>query len=205
MTAQTLAATTGHALASEQKLTAQELDQARKFLEQTRNAVLGATRGLSEPQWRFKPAPDRWSIAENLDHIVIVQERVLGPVLDQLADAPAPPADRECETVDAIVINQFSNRLAKFQAPEFVRPADEINPHELLNRLSANYARLAECLESRPGLRRHIVPAAPLKAVSKGAYEVMDGYQWILAGAGHSARHTSQIHEVRGNPSFPAS
>ena len=103
MTAQTSAAATGQAPASEQKLTAQELDQARKFLEQTRNAVLGATRGLSEPQWRFKPAPDRWSVAENLDHIVIVQERVLGPILDQLADAPAPPADRECETVDAIV------------------------------------------------------------------------------------------------------
>jgi len=196
-------ATPGQALAADETLTAQELDQARKFLEQTQNSVVGATKGLSEAQWRFKPAPDRWSIVENLDHIVIVQERVLGPILDQLADAPAPPADRDSEQVDAIVINQFSNRLARFQAPEFVHPANQIIPNELLSRLAANYARLAECLESRPGLRQHVLPAAPLKAVSNGAYEVMDGYQWILAAAAHTERHTKQMLEVMAAPGYP--
>ena len=200
MSAPSIAATP----ASEQQVTAQELDQARKFLEQTQNAVTGATKGLSEAQWRFKPAPDRWSIAENLDHIVIVQERVLGPILDQLANAPAPPADRDYQQVDRIVINQFSNRLARFQAPEFVYPANEINPGELLKRLVANYARLAECLESRLGLRQHVLPAAPLKAVSNGAYEVMDGYQWILAAAAHTERHTKQMLEVMAEPGYPA-
>src|SRR5215470_17732761 len=146
MSASFIAARSG----AEEQLTAQELDQARKFLEQTQNAVTGATKGLSEAQWRFKPAPDRWSIAENLDHIGTVQERVLGPILDQLANAPAPPADRDYQQVDRIVINQFPNRLAKFQAPEFVHPAGQIEPRELQNRLATNYARFAECLESRP-------------------------------------------------------
>ena len=120
MSAPSIAATP----ASEQQVTAQELDQARKFLEQTQNAVTGATKGLSEAQWRFKPAPDRWSIAENLDHIVIVQERVLGPILDQLANAPA--------------------------------------------------------------------------------FELMDGYQWILAAAAHTERHTKQMLEVMAEPGYPA-
>ena len=204
MTAPTAAATPPLAAASEQKLTAQELDQARQFLEQTRNAVVGATKGLLDAQWTFKPAPDRWSIAQNLDHIVVVQERVLGPILDQLADAPAPPADRDNEQIDKIVINQFSTRLDKFKAPEFVHPAEQIDPRELLNRLASNYARLAECLESRPGLRQHIVPAAPLKAVSKGAFETMDGYQWILAAAAHTERHAKQMLEVMAAPGYPA-
>jgi len=204
MTAPTAAATPAPAAASEQKLTAQELDQARKFLEQTQNSVVGATKGLSEAQWRFKPAPDRWSIAENLEHIVIVQERVLGPILDQVAEAPAPAADRDREQVDKIVINQFSTRLDKFKAPEFVHPGDQINPSELLNRLAANYARLAECLDSRPGLRQHVVPAAPLKAVSKGAFELMDGYQWILAAAAHTERHAKQMLEVMAEAGYPA-
>jgi len=196
--------TTAVESASEQKLTAQELDQARKFLDQTQSTLIGATKGLSEAQWRFKPAPDRWSIAENLDHIVIVLERVLGPILDQLADAPAPAADRDSEQIDKIVINQFPNRLQKFQAPEFVRPADQIDPCELLNRLAADYTRLAESLESRSGLRRHVAPAAPLKAVSQGAFELMDGYQWILAAAAHTERHTKQMLEVMAEPGYPA-
>src|SRR5262249_49930830 len=142
MTAPTLAgASLPAASSTDRKLTTEELDQARLFLQQAQNAVLGATKRLSEAQWKFKPAPDRWSIAENLDHIVIVQERVLGPILDQLAYAPAPPADRDYQQVDRIVINQFPNRLAKFQAPEFVHPAGQIEPRELQNRLATNYAR----------------------------------------------------------------
>jgi hypothetical protein len=188
---------------SEQWLTEQELEQARLFLQQTRSAVIGATKGLSESQWRFKPAPDQWSVAENLDHIVIVQERVLGPILAKLASEPAPFANRDYKAVDAMVIHQFPTRLAKFQAPEFVRPADQIVPQELLDRLKTNYIRLMDYLESTPGLRRQAGEAAPLKAVSNGAYEVMDGYQWVLAAAAHAERHAKQMLEVMADDNFP--
>jgi len=188
---------------SEEWLTEPELEQARLFLQQTRNAVIGATKGLSEPQWRFKPAPDQWSIAENLDHIVNVQERVLGPILSQLESAPMPYANRDYKAVDAIVIHQFPTRLAKFPAPEFVRPIDQIVPMELLDRLKTNCIRLMDHLESTPGLRQHTGEAAPLKAVSKGAYEVMDGYQWVLAAAAHTERHAKQMLEVRADDNFP--
>jgi len=191
-------------VSSHQKLTQQELDQATLFLQQTQNALVGATKGLSEKQWKFKPAPDRWSIEENLHHIVLVQDRVLGPILDQLADAAAPPPDRDYAQVDAIVINQFPTRLNKFPAPEFIHPADRITPGELLNRSSANYTQLAERLVSTPGLRQHALPAPPLKAVSKGAFELMDGYQWILAAAAHTERHTKQMLEAMADPGYPA-
>ena len=185
-----------------QRLTAEELEQARLFLQQTQNAVVGATRGLSEAQWNFKPGPQSWSIAENLSHIVAVQERVLGPVLEQLATAPAPPADLDYKLVDSIVIHQFPTRLAKFSAPEFIHPYGPIVPAELLHRLTTNHARLAQRLET-PGLRKHAADAAPLKAVSHGAYHLMDGYQWILAAAAHTERHAKQMLEVMADPGYP--
>jgi len=194
---------TASVLASTSELTEQELEQARLFLQQTRNAVIGATKGLSEAQWTFKPAPGRWSIAENLDHMVIVQERVLGPILSQLASKPAPWANRDYRAVDAIVIHQFPTRLVKFPAPEFVRPVDQIVPQELLDRLKTNYIRLMDYLESTPGLRQQAGEAAPLKAVSNGAYEVMDGYQWVLAAAAHTERHAKQMLEVMADDNFP--
>lgn len=205
MSTPTFAGTTGPASStSEQKLTAQELDQARLFLQQTQNSVVGVTKGLSAAQWTFKPALDRWSIAENLDHIVVVQERVLGPILENLAQAPPPPEGYDYEQVDRIVINQFPNRLAKFQAPEIVMPAEEFVPSEVLGRLVTNYARLAELLES-PGLRRHAIESAPIKGVSKGTFDLMDGYQWILAAAAHAERHAKQMLEVKADGGFPAS
>src|ERR1700758_771678 len=96
---------------AEKTLTPLEIEQARLFIHQARNAAVGAIKGLSDAQWRFRPAPDVWSIAENMDHMIFVQERVLGPVLGQLATAPPAQADRDCSQVDAVVINQFSNRL----------------------------------------------------------------------------------------------
>jgi hypothetical protein len=189
-------------LQTSQELTANELEQARLFLSQTHNAVIGATKGLSEAQWNFKSAPDRWSIAENLDHIVTVQDRVLGPVLDQLAQAPPPPSGFDRRQVDSIVIHQFPTRLSKLQAPEFLRRSDR-SPRELLSCLRKNHARFLERLESTPELRQHVLPAPPLKAVSQGAFEMMDGYQWILAASAHTERHVKQMLEVMADSAYP--
>jgi len=193
------------AIAASQGLTTPELEQARLYLEQTRNGAVGATKGLSDAQWKFKPAPERWSIAENLEHMVTVQDRVLGMIKEQLASAPAAPGDRDCAQVDAIVIFQFPDRLRKFPAPEFIHPAGRLAPAQAVDLLVQNTARLMERLESTPDLRRHALEAPPLKAVSGGAYDTMDGYQWILAAAAHTERHTKQILEVKADVNFPAS
>jgi hypothetical protein len=190
--------------AAELKLTPSEIDQAHLYLDQTRNGVIGATKGLSEAQWKFKPAPDRWSIAEIVEHMVVVQELVLGPVREQLAKTPVVSADRDYKHVDAVIVNQIPDRLQKFHAPEMLQPTGRWEPSVALDRLLKNYARLSEYLDSTPDLRQHLVDAPPLKAVSRGAYDSMDGYQWVLAAAAHTERHTKQILEVKADPNFPA-
>lgn len=184
------------------KLTASELEQGRNYLQQTRTGVFGAAKGLTEAQWNFKPAPDRWSVAENIEHVVIVNERVLGPVREQLANAPAA-ANPDRELVDAIILYRFQDRMLRFKGPEGIAPSGPGTPAELLERLGENYERLIEWLESAPDLRDHLIPSLPLKAVSGGAYEMMDGYQWILAAGAHADRHSRQILEVKADPNFP--
>ena len=112
--------------AAEREPTSSELEQARLYLEQTRSYAVGATKGLSDAQWKFKPSPDRWSILEIVEHIIAVQELVLGPIWQQLAEAPAAPADRDYKQVDEIVLYQFPNRLNKFPSPE--QPTADASP-----------------------------------------------------------------------------
>jgi hypothetical protein len=185
------------------KLTQVELEQGREFLNLTREGAIGATVGMSEAQWSFKPAEDRWSIAEILEHVVMVQERVLGIVGEELAKTPASELDPNAQTADALVIFQFPNRFSRFKGPDPLHPKGRLTPREALERLSENQAKLAEHLESTPDLRLHRIDAPPMKAVSKGVYETMDGYQWILAAAAHTSRHTGQILEVKAHASFP--
>jgi hypothetical protein len=194
-----------HALAVDDRLTELEREQAHSFLNQTRNGMIGAIKGLSGAQWHFKPAPDRWSIAEIAEHAVFVLERVGGPMQDILAQAPAPPADRDFRRVDAIVIHQFPTRLAKFPTPEFALPGSRFgSPSEALPVLVKSYSQLSDCLEHTPDLREHALEAPPLKALTSGAFDLMDGYQWILAAAAHAERHTKQILEVKADENFPA-
>jgi len=188
---------------ADQTLTASELDRARTYLDQTKNCVIAAIKHVSEPQWTFKPAPDRWSIAEIAEHVVLVQQRILGPIREQLAAAPAGQASPDRERVDDIVIHQFPERLTKFQGPEALNPPGSFTRAEALQRVSANYARLQDYLESTPDLRQHVVKAVPMELVSKGAYQFMDGYQWILAAAAHTERHTKQMLEVMADPRYP--
>lgn len=191
------------AFAADSSLTPSELEHARLYLQQTQNEVLGATKGLSPAQWNFKPAPDRWSVAEIVEHMVLAQDFVLGPVREKLAKAPPAATDRDYKQVDAIVLSQIPDRTAKFKAPEFVQPTGRWTPEIAMDRLVKNYAQLTAYLETTPDLRQHAVEAPPLKAVSKGAYETMDGYQWILTAAAHVERHTKQILEVKADANFP--
>jgi hypothetical protein len=184
-------------------LEATEIEQARQYFDQTRQRVVDVTSGLSEAQWQFKPAPGRWSIAEILEHMVTVEERVLGPVRQGLVNAPAPAADRNYREADAIIFAKIPDRSNKAEAPEAIHPTGKWTQAETLDRLGRNYARLIEFVESTPDLRAHELESPPMKFITQGAYTTWDGYQWALAAAAHDLRHVHQIAEVKSEPNYP--
>jgi hypothetical protein len=63
-------------------LTPQEREFALKQFETTADNFLKSIAGLSQKQWTFKPAPDRWPIAEVAEHIT-VSESALGGLVEQ--------------------------------------------------------------------------------------------------------------------------
>lgn len=184
-------------------LIASELEQARQYFDATRRHILKVTDGLSDAQFRFKPDPNRWSIAEILEHMVIVHERILTRVMEQLSQAPAPPADRDSQLLDTIVLEKIPDRSIKAQAPEFIHPTGKILPEDAIGRISSDYERLIGYLESAADLREHILESPPLRVVTRGAYDTMDGYQWVLTAACHDERHTRQMEEVKETEGYP--
>lgn len=180
-----------------------DLEQARQYFCHTLNRVREVTTGLSGAQWRFKPAPGCWSIAENVEHMVIVQEHVLGPFREQLAQAPPPPAGRDNRTLDALVLEKIPDRSVKAKAPDFLEPTGHWTLPDSLERLSRNNQRLTAFVETTPDLREHVTEAPPMRIVTNGASTTMDGYQWALMVAAHNERHVRQILEVKQDPNYP--
>ena len=164
-------------------------------LERTRAGVVQATKGLSEAQWKFKPGPDRWSVAEVLEHIALVEEYLLENTSQKVMAAPAGRADRDYKRTDKFVLSAISDRTRKAQAPEPVVPSGRWSPQQALEQFLKTRTRTIAFLESAPGLRDHVLDS-PLG-------QPLDAYQWLLYISAHSERHTKQILEVKADPNFP--
>jgi DinB superfamily len=63
-----------------QELTQADKEKALQLLETSKKVVLDATKDLSPAQWNFKSAPDRWSVAECMEHIAAAEDFIRGMV-----------------------------------------------------------------------------------------------------------------------------
>src|SRR5437016_9506438 len=98
------AALTFAAGAAAQDATPAEREHAQRYLMETRKGVEDAVKGLTEAQWKFKPGPDRWSAAEVVEHLGLIEDAVDG-ILGKIPQSPAPAADRDVKQIDAKVVS----------------------------------------------------------------------------------------------------
>jgi uncharacterized damage-inducible protein DinB len=184
--------------AASHPLTAEERENALKSLQATRDAFLQSIAGLSEKQWRFKPAPDRWSIAEVSEHITIAESGIFGLVQGKfMAGPPTPEKRAEVKATDELILERVPDRSHKVQAPEFLQPTGRFANEEATVKAfdDARKATMDYVRTTNGDLRDHFGPHPMLGT--------LDAYQWILLISAHSARHTKQIEEVKADPNFP--
>jgi hypothetical protein len=183
------------AAASAQELSQADRDSGVRYLEQTRDAVVASVSGLSDAQLHFKSAPDRWSVAECLEHIALAEDFLFGNVTGNVMKAGPGAADRDFAKTDAAVLAMIPDRSHKAQAPPQLVPTGRWTPDETLKHFLASREKTIEFMKTAPGLRAHVVDS-PIG-------QPLDAYEWLLFIAAHSKRHTEQIDEVKADPNFP--
>jgi hypothetical protein len=184
------------AWAQAQSLSQADRDRAMKDLQETEQGVINATKGLSPAQWNFKPAPDRWSVAEVMEHIAAAEDFLFGMVTTQVMTAPPRPAGEDVKAIDEFVIMAIPDRSKKLQAPEPLKPTNRYgSPEASLKHFEESRAKTEDFLKKTDDLRAH--------ASDSPMGKKLDGYEWILFIAGHSERHTKQMNEVKADPNFP--
>jgi DinB superfamily len=185
----------GAARASAQEVTQAEKDKALQYLETTKKNVLEATKGLSEAQWNFKAAPDRWSVAQVMEHIAAAEDFIRGMLKEKLMMAPAGDAGRDVKKTDDAVLAMVPDRTTKAQAPEPLVPTNRFgSPEGSIKHFVESRASTEDFLRTATGLRDHVADSPIGK---------LDGYEFVLLIAAHSERHTKQINEVKADPNFP--
>jgi hypothetical protein len=181
-----------------ESLSKEEIQRAVDYLEKTRAGVEAATKGLSEAQWNFKTAPDRWSVAQVAEHIAAAEDMLMGMIQTQVMAAPARAEKEDVKAIDDFVVQAIPDRSQKRKAPEPLIPTNRFSsPKESLEHFEASRANTIDFLKNTAGLRDH--------AIDSPLGKKLDAYEWVLFIAAHSDRHTKQMLEVKADPNFPKS
>ena len=167
-----------------------------EHLQKTRELFLDSVDGLTEEQWNYRTAPDRWSIAEIAEHITIT-ETFLRDTVVRILDQPAPTgiADgtfrREDEVMKLII-----DRSERFDAPPELWPTNQWKtPNETLAEFRRQRDETLKLARAQNDLRMH--------GADHPIVGPLDAYGWLVFLSGHTERHTLQIREVMDDPRFP--
>jgi hypothetical protein len=181
-------------------LTKEERDRAMDYLKQTQKDFLASIEGVSEAQWKFKAAPDRWSIAETAEHIALTEQTIWELVSGKIMKSPPTPEKRaEAKGKDETILTVIPDRSRKAQAPERLKPTGRWATQAALRKdfEGIRGAEIAYVTETKEDLRSHFEEHPFLKT--------MDAYQWLIFNGAHCKRHTAQILEVKADPNYPKS
>jgi len=183
--------------ASAQSVTPADRAKLLNHLDSTRKALLDATSGLSEAQWNFKPAPDRWSVAEVAEHLALAEPFLYNLITGQVMKAPAPTDRKESAAeIDALILTVIPDRTNKAQAPGPLVPTGRWSPADTLKNFQESRATTVKFAKETPDLREHAI-------LSQIFNKQVDAYQWLLFISAHCERHIAQIKEVKADPNFP--
>ena len=177
-------------------ITSDERQRLTRRLEETRDHLLRLTRNLTPEQLDYKPAADRWSVAENLEHLTIAEGRVVARVEDTVRGSVDPSRRSAWEGREEALMQAVEDRGSRFQAPDFIQPKGQWRHQELFRQLEAARLRTLEfAATTNAGLRQHFFPHP--------VFGELDCYQWLLIAGSHFERHRRQIEEIMADTNFP--
>ena len=174
----------------------EDRDALIRDLERSRLIFLEAIEDVNtEAQWNFKPAPDRWSVAECAAHIIAAEDYYRQNVAATLK-TPAIKATPQAAERDAVVKKTSRDRSKPVQAPAVLEPTGKVVPKEqAITDFEAARAKTLEYVRTtQDPLREHATGTAP---------NLTSAYQQLLMLSGHTERHTVQLLLVKVSEAYP--
>lgn len=182
--------------ADDAKMTAEERAKAIKFLKDSHAETLALIENLSEAQLKFKAAPEKWSVLEVAEHIMLAETLIFSQAEKALADKPNPDWDAKTKGKTELIERAIVSRGTKVQAPEAIVPSSKLSRAEVIKGLKEGRAKTLKFAEETQ---------LPLKAhtAENPFFKTLNAYQWLIYVPLHNLRHNAQIAEVKADPNFP--
>ena len=160
--------------------------------------TLAAVEKLSDAQWVYKAAPDKWSVGETLEHIALAEELLFSMVEKTLASPASQDWAEKTKGKTELIERAIPNRQTKAQAPESIVSTGKLTRAEVMAKFKAIRARTRKfAAETKAELHAH-ASDHPAPAIG-----TLSAYQWLIYISLHNLRHNQQIEEVKASANFP--
>jgi uncharacterized damage-inducible protein DinB len=183
--------------AADPHMTAEERSKVVALLKQSQEELLAAVEGLTDQQWNYKPGPDRWSIGETAEHILLAEGMLFGSVKKALDSSPNPDWEAKTARKAAFIERVMTDRSRKAQAPEAIKPTG-MSRAQILERYKAVRAQTLKFAESTDLPIKEHTSEHPFPV-----FNTLNAYDWLLYIPLHNLRHNMQIAEVKASPGYP--
>ena len=170
-------------------------------IDSTRAELLRSVEGLSAEQRDFRPSPDRWLVAEIVEHLSMVERsvaRLVGSLLRKAeesgrgGDAPLESGRDGGRPFAPVSIADFVEQTStqKLDAPDSVRPTGAP--------LADSLASLRDSRAALHALRERVEHAdGAAVRFPHPVWGPINLYQWLLFVGAHEQRHLAQINALK--------
>jgi DinB superfamily len=169
------------------------LTEVLSRLDRARAGLRASIEAIPSSLQRERPAPDRWSAADVLEHLMLVERLFGGRIITAIDAARSAGLSSEANSREPLpdtIERRLADRVNKRQAPDPVQPTGTVDVAAGWVALESGHASLRSAVARADGLALSEV------ALDHPAFGTMTVYQWIELVAAHEVRHTEQIKEI---------
>jgi hypothetical protein len=168
-------------------MNAADREQILRLIAESYAALVAAASGVSDEGARKRPEPERWSVLECVEHVILVEDGVFASIsAHSTPGAPAVEPRREGQ-----ILRGMTKREYKISAPEFAEPTGRYSSLPVaLQEFRKRRARTVAYVEQYQDDPRNRTTLHPVLGP-------VNCQEMFLVLALHPARHALQIREAR--------
>jgi uncharacterized protein (DUF1778 family) len=185
------------------KLTDTEKTELLQMLDSTAKDFLALIDGTTEAQWTWKSSPDRWSVGECAEHVILSERMLYQTALEALKN-PADPewaskTDGKVDFLKKVMPNRNPGGAGGAKAPQEIVPSGTLTKDEVVRRFNESRTEIRAFVAAldQPAKEHIVVHPFPV-------FGPLNAYDWLIYVPLHTIRHSRQIVEVQQTAGYPA-
>jgi len=186
--------------AADTHMTPEERTKVLTYLEESRKEFLAAIDGVSEEQWKWKPAPERWSVGETAEHIVLAEALLFANVQKAIASPPNPAWEEKTKGKTEFIERVMAPRLGKATAPEPIVPSGKMTQTQVRETFLKQRDEIEKFAKDTQVALKEYTVDHPFPV-----FGTLNAFQWLIYAPLHTERHDKQIAEVKATAGYPGS